>query len=236
MTDDLTVLALRHEATARALAKYQIDPADVFRAAGLDPVPYRDPDGRLRAHPPAVGTVRSPDEESVHRVRERVCVRCRRTSRARPRMAREPDVREALGRLVRYHRLLSTAVEMRLEERDRGDVVVAHRVGRAWPLQAIDALMHRTSSAVPRHHYDDFRRSSVRDATRHATVRQQLARFFGCPVHYGAERDAIAFQRTQVEKFLPRQNPALARASDEVALRYIAHMDRSDVLSARNSR
>ncbi len=39
------------------------------------------------------------------------------------------------------------------------------------------------------------------------------------------------FRRNQVEKFLPRHNPALARASDEIALKYIANMDRADVLS-----
>ncbi len=41
----------------------------------------------------------------------------------------------------------------------------------------------------------------------------------------------MVFRRDQAEKFLPRQNPSLARANDEVALRYIAQMDRADVLS-----
>ena len=35
----------------------------------------------------------------------------------------------------------------------------------------------------------------------------------------------------QLDQFLPRQNPALARVSDEVALNYIVQMDRADVLS-----
>ena len=79
--------------------------------------------------------------------------------------------------------------------------------------------------------YEEFKPLRVEMTRPAPPCAKQLAKYFLCPVRYGAERTCIAFRRDQTEKFLPRQNPALARANDEVALRYIAQMDRSDVLS-----
>ena len=70
MMEYLTSLALGHEATSRVLTQYQVDPAQVFRAAGLDPEPYRDPDARMR-----VAAIRKLWRKPPHRRRSGLDVR-----------------------------------------------------------------------------------------------------------------------------------------------------------------
>jgi AraC-like DNA-binding protein len=232
MTDNLTVLALRHEATARALAKYQIDPADVFRAAGLDPEPYRDPDSRMRL--PATRKL----WEQCIRMTQNPCFAFEAGMYAKPSnfhavgyaWLASRNIREALGRLVRYHRLLTTAVEIKLEEHDR-ELALVITPAAGVPKETIDALIASGIVMCRDITYEDFAPLRIEMTRPELPCAKRLAKFFGCPVRFGAKRNCVVFRRDQVEKFLPRQNPALARANDEVAMRYIAHMDRSDVLT-----
>ena len=80
--------------------------------------------------------------------------------------------------------------------------------------------------------YDEFKPLRIEMTRPQPPCAKQLARYFGC-ARCATTPSATASRSAAIrsEKFLPRQNPALARANDEVALRYIAHMDRSDVLS-----
>ena len=142
MTDNLTVLALRHEATARALAKYQVDPAEVFRAAGLDPEPYRDPDSRLRS--PAIRKLWEQcieaDEKSVLRVRSGYGRSPANLHAIGYAWLASRNVREALAAAGA---LSPAAVDRRsrceLEENEtRTDVRDRHRPA-GWPQEAIDA-------------------------------------------------------------------------------------------------
>ena len=232
MMEYLTSLALGHEATSRVLTQYQVDPAQVFRAAGLDPEPYRDPDARMR-----VAATRKLWDQ-CERLTKNSCIAFEIGMAIVPANLHalgyawlaSRTLREALGRLVRHHRLLSTAVDPSIEE-SATDVTLVFEPTPGWPLQAIDATTTGIVTLCRDIANDDFKPSRVEMRRAAPPCAKKLAHFFGCPVRYGAERTCIVFARAQVEKFLPRQNPALARASDEIALKYIAHMDRADVLS-----
>lgn len=232
--ESLTTLALGHEATSRVLVQYQVDPAQVFRAAGLDPEPYRDPDARMR-----VTAARKVWEQCEH-LTKNPCIAFEIGMALMPANLHalgyawlaSRTVREALGRLVRYHRVLSTAINMHLEENATElTLVVEPTVLPGWPLQAFDALVSGIVTLCREIANDDFKPASVHMLRPAPLCAKKLARFFGCPVRYDAERLCIAFRRNQVEKFLPRHNPAIARASDEIAMKYIANMDRADVLT-----
>ena len=232
MIECMTSLAVGHEATSRVLAKYQLDSAEVFRAAGIDPEPYRDPDSRLQ-----LSAVRKLWAQ-CERLTKNPCFAFEAGMAALPAnfhalgyaWLASRNVREALERLVRYHRLVSTAIDVRLETRE-AELELRIESAPGWPHESIDAATTAVVSMCRDITYEEFKPLWVEMSRPQPTCSKQLARFFACPVHYSAERTCIVFRRDQAEKFLPRQNPALARANDEVALRYIAQMDRHDVLS-----
>jgi AraC-like DNA-binding protein len=139
-------------------------------------------------------------------------------------------LRDALQRLARYQRLLSTALGVRIEERGTELDLVLERTPE-WPEQGMDCTMTAVVMMCRDITGEDFKPLGVEMTRATPPCAEQLAQFFGCPVQYGAARNCIAFGREEAEKALPRQNPELARANDEVALKYIAQMDREDVLS-----
>jgi AraC-like DNA-binding protein len=232
MIEHMTTLALGHEATARVLAKYQVDPAEAFRAAGLDPEPYRDPDSRLRL--PAVRKLWAQCE----RLTKNPCFAFEVGMAAHPAnfhavgyaWLASRNLREALTRLVRYHRVISTAIDPSIEETE-SELILTIKTPPAWPQQGLDTATTSIVALCREITYEEFKPLRVEMTRAAPPCAKQLARYFLCPVIYGAERTCIVFRREQTEKFLPRQNPALARVNDEVALKYIAQMDRHDVLS-----
>ena len=232
MIEYLTSLALGHEATSRVLTRYQVDPAQVFRAAGLDPVPYRDPDTRLR-----LSAAKKLWEQCV-RLTKNPCIAFEAGMAVVPANLHavgyawlaSRNLHEALVRLTRYQRLLSTAINLSLEEHD-ADLDVLFQLAPGWPQEALDAYMTALVTLCRDIAHDEFKPLRVTMTRAAPPCTKQLAHFFGCPVQYAAERNCVVFRRRQLEQHLPRQNPALARASDEVALNYIVHMDRGDVLS-----
>ena len=232
MIEYLTSLALGHEATSRVLTQYQVDPAEVFRAAGLDPEPYRDPDSRLR-----LSAVKKLWEQCV-RLTKNPCIAFEAGMAIVPANLHavgyawlaSRNLHEALTRLARYQRLVSTAVNIRLEEKDAELELVIER-SPSWPQEAVDAFTTGVVTLCRDIAHADFKPRRVEMMRSAPPCTKQLTRFFGCPVRYDADRNSIVFRRRELDQFLPRQNPALARASDEVALNYIVQMDRADVLS-----
>jgi AraC-like DNA-binding protein len=232
MIENMTTLALGHEATARVLAKYQVDPADAFRAAGLDPQPYRDPDARLRLS--AIKRLWTQCE----RLTKNPCIAFEVGMAAHPAnfhavgyaWLASRNLREALMRLVRYHRVMSTATDPSIIETE-SELILNINQPPSWPQQSLDTATTAVVALCREITYEEFKPLRVEMTRAAPPCAKQLARYFLCPVVYGAGRTCIAFRREQTEKFLPRQNPALARVNDEVALKYIAQMDRHDVLS-----
>jgi AraC-like DNA-binding protein len=232
MIEYMTTLALGHEATSRVLKNYQVDPAQVFHAAGLDPEPYRDPDSRLR-----LAAIRKLWDQ-CNKLTKNPCVAFEVGMAAHPgnlhavgyAWLASRNLREALQRLVRYHRLLSTAMNVRLEESD-AELALVIEPSKGWPQEGVDAVTTAVVAMCREITYEEFKALRIDMTRSEPGCAKQLAKYFQCPVRYAAPRTCIVFRRDQSEKFLPRQNPALARANDEVALRYIAQMDRTDVLS-----
>ena len=232
MTDHLTSLAAGYEAASRVLKRYQIDARQVFEAAGVDPHLFDDPDSRLRLN--AIKAL----WHQCERLTSNVCFAFEAGMAVVPANLHalgfawlaSRNLREALERLSRYQRLLSTALSVRVEEAgDELHLVISAAAG--WPQQALDVATTGVVALCRDITYEEFKPLRVEMTRDEPNCTKLLARYFGCPVLYRAERTLIAFRREQTEKFLPRQNPSVARASDDVALKYIAQMDREDVLS-----
>jgi AraC-like DNA-binding protein len=140
---------------------------------------------------------------------------------------------EALDRFVRFTRLVSTALTLRTVAVGEEVELGIESVSRVLPisLAAADAgavavvAMCRTSFG------DSFRPLRVRLQRSRPPCEPQFAAFFRAPIEYGASDTALVFAAADLDRVLPTGNAELARASDEVILRYLAHFDREDVVT-----
>ena len=220
------------EVIARTLQAYQIDTKALYTRHGLDPEPFRNPDGRISVATmdkiwieaeklsgnPCIGfeVGRAIHATNLHAV-------------GYAWMA-SATLREAMQRLVRYQRVISTAGDMELAESDsivefefERDDDVPHRGGDA----AFTAIVQLSRDVS----YDDFSPLSVHMVRPAPPCAPRLAEFFHCPIHYGANANKICFSADSLDEPLNRNNPALVQASEEVARDYLANMDKKDVVT-----
>ena len=228
----LTTLALGLEAMARVLGKYQVNSAAVFTAAGLDSEPYRDADARVPVAKNA-----------------RIWAECVRLS-GNPCIGFEvgqaitaanlhavgyawlasSTLEEALERLARHQSMVSTAVRTRVE-RTADELRLVIDPDERTPQESADTFVAAVITICRQASHEDFHPMRVEMTRPRPPCAKQLAKFFGCQISYGVAANVIAFRLSQARELLPRQNPALARASDKVADSYIADMVHDDVLS-----
>lgn len=136
-------------------------------------------------------------------------------------------LKDALERIIRYRRLLGDVLELQLVRTDDGyrfliDVSAEPTV----PFQAVDAIaavctrqarmLHGARTCQPRAVW--FARPEPADV-------RPYRRVFRAPVHFAAPVNALEFSRADVEDPLPTGNAELARANDEVLVRFLARLE-----------
>lgn len=142
-------------------------------------------------------------------------------------------LREALDRFVRFTRLVSTALTLRTVAVGAEVELVLEPVGGATPvsLPAADAgaasliTLCRTSCG------ETFRPLRVRLRRPPPPCQPQFEAFFRAPIEYGAANNVVVFDPADLDRVLPTGNSELARAADEVIMRYLARFDREDVVT-----
>lgn len=231
MSRSFTSIATITEVIARTLESYQIDSKAVFESMDLPPEPYKNPDARINKDlmeelwleaerltgNPCIGfeTGLNFHATNMHAVGYAWLA--------------SSTLREALERLVRYQRLISTAAEMDLIEDSDG----VHL--QIDPSPGIDLADDASFTAVITMCRDmahaEFRARSIHMMRPEPPCHRKLTEFFQCPVEYNANLDKITFTMESVDEPLTRPNPALAQASEEVAREYLANMDRKDVVA-----
>ncbi len=234
---------------AKALQAEGHESQALFRRAGLDPAKLRDPDARY----PVEGM--------------------RRLWRLAVQVTGDPyfglkaagfwhpttmnalgyswmasdSLRDALTRMARYGRLVTTVAEMTLEEFDD------HFAFRVRPLmarskvpnEAIDAGLATFVGMCRTSYGEDFhplrvvtQRPEFHDPTRYVE-------YFCAPVEFSAPDNILYFSKEALEAHLPTANPRLARVNDRVITDYLAQFDKGstamrvrakliDLLSAGN--
>lgn len=232
MPHDLTSLQTAMEAAVTVLEKYQIEPTAFFIDAGFDPKTWTDPDARVKYEPikkfwrKAVQATGSP------------CIGFEVGMRASPAhfhavgysWLASRTVREALERLVRFQMIVTTAHKIVLSE-DESTVSLTMETHPKWPPEGTDALFSAVMSITRAITYEDFAPIEVTMRRERPPCQPMLSNYFLCPIVYGADENRISFRREQISKFLPRQNPAMAQAADDIAGQYIRAMDQADVLT-----
>jgi AraC-like DNA-binding protein len=138
---------------------------------------------------------------------------------------------QALQRLVRFSRIISTAVEIRLEQ---GEGVFELTVQPAdmktdWVPAAADAgmavftRMCRIASTAEL--------NPVRVTLQHEEppCAHRFYRFFASPVEFSSPRNTLWFDCESLEVALPLANAELARINEQTVIDYLARFDRSNI-------
>lgn len=157
------------------------------------------------------------------------------------------SLRDALARMERYGRLVTTVAQMTLEESgEHFDFRIRALLPRSEvPDEAVDAGL-ATFVAM-------CRMSFGRDFNPLRVVTQRPAfddptpyvEYFRAPVEFSAPENVLCFSKGQLETHLPTANPRLARVNDQVITEYLAQFDKGstsmrvrskliDLLSAGN--
>ena len=218
---------------ARALEAGGIDSKPIFQRAGLDPAKLEDPDARY----PVEGMAR------LWRLATQVAgdpyFGLKAASFWHPTtlnalgyswMASD-SLRDAIERMSRYSRLVTTAADFSLEEYDDSFAF------RSRPLiarshvsnQAIDAALATVVRMCRLSYGDDF------NPLRVVTMRPEFddpvpyQAYFRAPIEYSAAENVLYFSKDELESHLPTANPRLARVNDQVITEYLAHFDKGSV-------
>ncbi|HEV7731098.1 MAG TPA: AraC family transcriptional regulator [Candidatus Binatia bacterium] len=214
----------------RALEARGIDPAPIATQAGIDPTAL-GPDARVpraalnrlwalavdATGDPAFGlqVSRATVQTTFHALGYAVLA--------------SATLREAFERIIRYRRLIGDVLELRLVDagdRCRFEIDVSAQPG--IPFQAVDAiaatsvrqgrLLHRPRPCEPL--LVTFTHPEPRDA-------EPYRRTFRAPVRFEQPVNALEYARSDLDRPLPAGNAELARANDEVLVRYLARLEQS---------
>lgn len=217
----------------RALEARGIDPRPVFQRAGLDAARLHDANARFavsamtRAWDGAVEATGDPcfglrAGQYVHPTTFHALGYAWHASRT---------LREALVRLVRYTRMVSTGITLRLVEAGQepeltltpASVALRPSVAAADAGMAALVMLCRASCG------DAFHPRRVRLVRARPACAEDFAVFFRAPLEYGALDNAVVFDAAVLDQPLPTGNVELASASEQVVVDYLAHLDRTEI-------
>ncbi|GMQ83711.1 MAG: AraC family transcriptional regulator [Gammaproteobacteria bacterium] len=145
---------------------------------------------------------------------------------------------DALQRLVKYQRMISTVIDITLEETEnsvRLNVAIRHspvNIECASIDAAVGVFVNMCRLAT----------CEVFNPIRLSLNRPRPACFdrfealFRSPVEFGAESNALYFDPASLREPLPGANPELARANDQVVIDYLGRFDRENISMQVRSR
>lgn len=219
----------------RALEARGIAPRPVFERAGIDTVQLHDAGARLpltamtRLWDVAVEVTGDPcfglnAGQHVHPTSFHALGYAWLASRS---------LREAIARFVRFTRLVSTALQLRTVDVGAELELILDAVGGVGPvsLAAADAGAASLVAMCRTSYGETFHPLRVRLQRPRPPCEMQFSMFFDAPIAYDAPGNALVFAAADLDHALPTANAELARAADEVILRYLARFDREDVVT-----
>jgi AraC-like DNA-binding protein len=227
----LSNLASLMEAAERTLVAYQVDARTVLERAGIGR--SRDPDARI-----TVDQARAFWREAI-RTTQDPCVGFALGQAILPTnlhavgyaILASHTLLDGLDRLARYDRMLTTGLDLRIDaDTDPVELSIFEVQLHTMPQEGIDAafcvVLNLCRAVTDR----AFKPLSVAMTRSQPPCAPALAEFFGCAIAYDAPRNVMTFARADVNRVLPRQNPAVARANDSVVRDYLARFDHDDIL------
>ena len=217
----------------RALSARAIDANALFRGAGLDPERLRDSNARYPLTGMqrlwALATSATGDEcfglevaQAWHPT----------TFHALGYSALASEtLREALQRMVRYGRVVTTGARLELEQ--NGDEVTVKLLG-SLPLDqmvpaSIDAGVASIVILCRQGRGGQVDPIHVRLTRAQPACFGRLQDFFGCSIDFGGPENSLVFRASDLDAQLPTANPVLLRVNEQVLTDYLARLERSEV-------
>jgi len=143
------------------------------------------------------------------------------------------SLRDALERMVRYVRLVSTAAKARLDEDTRGYRFTLEYEANIQPaVEAVDAALAILVSMCRLSYDGELNPLAICLKRTEPVCSDQLLQYFQCPVYFEQSEDSVLFSHDVLETSLPTANAILAGNNDRLIKEYLARLDKS-VLSAQ---
>ncbi|MGD2055871.1 MAG: AraC family transcriptional regulator [Gammaproteobacteria bacterium] len=218
---------------ARTIRAYECDPDPLFRQSGIDIHRIFDPNARFpvvrmqRLWHLAVDKTGDP------------CFGLSAAAQFQPAALQglglawlaSDTLRDALNRLVRFSRLISTATEIQLADTGSGiTLVVSPPAGwTEYVYASLDAAMAVFLRLCRLTGGNEIRPAGVTLVRPRPPCADRFDREFGAPVTYRAEANTFVFHQSDVDATLPHANPELARINDQTVVNYLARFDRTSI-------
>ena len=139
-------------------------------------------------------------------------------------------LKEAFERVQRYCHVVSDAVDYQFYRRgSEYHFIIEPAVKIA--VEAIDALVSsylRMCRSLIGSHYSPL---SIELRRARPAVTDDYERLWRAPLRFGAEQNRLVFDRDSIERLLDTGNPELARHSDEISSRYLARIERYNIVA-----
>lgn len=225
---------------ARALHASGCEPAPLFQTAGIDFEEMANPAARI-----PMSRLQALWSLAVETTGDQ-CFGLRAAEQLQPVMLHglgfawlaSDSLRDALNRLVRYSRLINTAIAVRLEDWETTVELVVTGPEK-WP-----GFVYAASDAGMAIFLKMCRITAGEGVTPASVVLQrpqppcatEFERVFAAPVGYGAAANRLCFDRQLVDTWLPTANPELARVNDQTVVDYLARFDRESITMRVRSR
>ena len=145
---------------------------------------------------------------------------------------------DALKRLVKYQRMISTVADITLEETE-GSVqlnMAIHRSPVDIEYEAIDAAVGVFVNLCRLATYETFNPLRLALKRPRPSCSDRFEVLFRSPVDFGADSNVLYFDPVLLREPLPGANPELARANDQVVIEYLGRFDRENLSMQVRSR
>ena len=139
-------------------------------------------------------------------------------------------LRDALNRFVRYLRIVSEKIFLKLEEDPDGFTLILsyELLGMRIPAQ-IDMGMAMSIHICRLNFGENLKPVAVNIMHDAPPCAEKYFELFKSPVRFSADIDSITFSTTDVDKYLIGANSQLARLNDQVMIEYLGKLDKDDI-------
>jgi AraC-like DNA-binding protein len=231
--DEMTTIASAATLLARTLEQSGHNARDIYAQAGLEAAPAQPLDARY-----PVSRMQVVWALAVETTGD-ACLGLRVAEQMQPQVLHglgfawltSDTLFDALQRLVRYQRVISTLADFRLRTLDTAVELSLELKTRELKLHP--AVMDAALAVAVRMCRLALQSAlqPVRVSFKHSPpdCAQRFADYFGCPVEFSAPVNAVYFDAKLLEQSLPSANPELARVNDRVVIDYLSRFDRESL-------
>lgn len=140
-------------------------------------------------------------------------------------------LRDALNRFVRYLRIVSEKIFLKLEEGPDGLTLVLsyELLGMRVPAQ-IDMGMAMSIHICRLNFGEDLKPVVVNFMHPEPPCAEKYFELFKTAVRFSADRDSMTYSFADVDRYLMGANPQLARLNDQVMIEYLGKLNKDDII------